>query len=149
MVEKEEPVLRRTALQAETSWGLYIPRALPPVTQGSALQAPERMWGPIRGRTETSTGQGFILVYRLAMDARTWRGDGVAGRKYPSLLEDFQTGTASMARKRHLHLPQGVFNVFVLWHRYGFKRFKGFNFVLSVLEKRKGNYWTGMSGRRD
>ena len=22
--------------------------------------------------------------------------------KYPSLLEDFQTGTASMARKRHL-----------------------------------------------
>ena len=36
------------------------------------------------------------------MDARTWRGDGVAGGKYPSLLEDFQTGTASMARKRHL-----------------------------------------------
>ena len=25
-------------------------------------------------------GKGrFILVYRLAMDARTWRGDGVAG----------------------------------------------------------------------
>ena len=42
----------------------------------------------------------FILVYRLAMDARPWRGDGVAGGKYPSLLEDFQTGTASMARKR-------------------------------------------------
>ena len=33
----------------------------------------------IRGRTETSRGQVFILVYRLAMDARTWRGDGVAG----------------------------------------------------------------------
>ena len=61
------------------------PRALPPVTQSSALQAPERMWGtcdvialqvpeclwrPIRGRKETSKGQGFILVYRLAMDAR-------------------------------------------------------------------------------
>ena len=44
----------------------------------------------------------FILVYRLAMDARTWRGDGVAGGKYPSLLEDFQTDTASMAHKRHL-----------------------------------------------
>ena len=43
----------------------------------------------------------FILVYRLAMDARTLQGDGVAGGKYPSLLEDFQTGTASMARKRH------------------------------------------------
>ena len=47
-------------------------------------------------------GQGFILVYRLAIDARTSRVDSVTGRKYPSLLEDFQTGTASMARKRHL-----------------------------------------------
>ena len=44
----------------------------------------------------------FILVYRLAMDAKTREGDDVGGRKYPSLLEDFQTGTASMARKRHL-----------------------------------------------
>ena len=44
----------------------------------------------------------FILVYRLAMDARTLWGDDGGGRKYPSLLEDFQTGTASMARKRHL-----------------------------------------------
>ena len=43
----------------------------------------------------------FISVYRLAMEARTLRGDGGAGGKYPSLLEDFQTGTASMARKRH------------------------------------------------
>ena len=50
-----------------------------------------------------SRGQGrFILVYRLAMDAKTRRGDDVAGGKYPSLLEDFQTDTASMARKRHL-----------------------------------------------
>ena len=33
----------------------------------------------IRGRTETSRGQGrFILVYRLAMDAKTRKGDGVA-----------------------------------------------------------------------
>ena len=44
----------------------------------------------------------FILVYRLAMDARTRKGDGGAGGKYPSLLEDFLAGTASMARKRHL-----------------------------------------------
>ena len=36
--------------------------------------------------------------------------------KYPSLLEDFQTGTALMARKRHLHQAQGVFYVFVLWN---------------------------------
>ena len=48
-------------------------------------------------------GKGrFILVYRLAMDAKTRKGDGGAGRKYLSLLKDFQTGTASMARKRHL-----------------------------------------------
>ena len=36
------------------------------------------------------------------MDASPWRGDDGAGGKYPSLLEDFQTDTASMARKRHL-----------------------------------------------
>ena len=57
--------------------GLY-PRALPPVTHGSAFQAPERLWRPIRGRTE-SRGLGFILVYRLAMDAKTRKGDDVAG----------------------------------------------------------------------
>ena len=43
----------------------------------------------------------FILVYRLAIDAKTRRGDDVGGGKYPSLLEDFLAGTASMARKRH------------------------------------------------
>ena len=48
-------------------------------------------------------GQGrFIAVYRLAMEARPWRGDGVAGGKYPSLLEDYLAAAASMARKRHL-----------------------------------------------
>ena len=44
------------------------------------------------------------------MDARPWRGDGVADGKYPSLLEDFQTGTASIARKRHLtSIARGLF----------------------------------------
>ena len=62
----------------------------------------------------TPEDRRFIYVYRLAIDARPKRGDGVAGRKYPSLLEDFQTATASMAHKRHLHLTQGVFDVFVL-----------------------------------
>ena len=57
--------------------GLYL-RALPPVTHGSALQAPEHMRLIIRGRI-LSRGQGFIYVYRLAMDARTLRGDDVAG----------------------------------------------------------------------
>ena len=57
---------------------LSIPRALPPVTHGSALQAPECLWGIIRGRIP-SRGQVFILVYRLAMDARTLWGNGVGG----------------------------------------------------------------------
>ena len=34
----------------------------------------------------------FIYVYRLAMDAKTRKCDGVAGRKYPSLLEGFTDG---------------------------------------------------------
>ena len=37
---------------------------------------PIRLIRPIRGRTETSRGQVFILVYRLAMDAKTRKGDG-------------------------------------------------------------------------
>ena len=48
----------------------------------SFLQKPIRPIRPIRlirGRTEISRGQVFILVYRLAMDAKTLRGDGVAG----------------------------------------------------------------------
>ena len=57
---------------------LSNPRALPPVTHGSAFQAPECLWGIIRGRI-LSRGRGFILVYRLAMDAKTRKGDGVGG----------------------------------------------------------------------
>ena len=56
---------------------LSIPRALPPVSQGSAFQALERLWGIIRGRI-LSRGLVFIYVYRLAIDARPWRGDDVA-----------------------------------------------------------------------
>ena len=61
-----------------------------------------------------SRGKVFILVYRLAIDARTRKGDDGAGGKCLILLKDFQTGTASMARMRHLHQAQGVFIVFVL-----------------------------------
>ena len=60
----------------------------------------------------------FILVYRLAMDAKTLRGDGGAGGKYPSLLEDFQTGTASMARKRHLHRARGFYCFCLMTHSH-------------------------------
>ena len=60
----------------------------------------------------------FILVYRLAMDAKTRKGDGGAGGKYPSLLEDFQTGTASMARKRHLaSTARGFYGFCLMAHR--------------------------------
>ena len=41
----EEPILWRTALQAAFVVCYLYPRALPPVTHGSALQAPERMRG--------------------------------------------------------------------------------------------------------
>ena len=79
---------------------LSIPRALPPVTHSSALQAPECMWGIIRGRTIHRTGVYSCLS--PCDGCKTRKGDDGAGRKYSSLLEDFQTGTASMARKRHL-----------------------------------------------
>ena len=45
---------------------------------------------------------------------KTLRGDGGAGGKYPSLLEDFQTGTASMARKRYLASSARGFYCFCL-----------------------------------
>ena len=41
--KEDEPILRRTAIQADTRWYVMNPRALPPVTHGSALQAPERL----------------------------------------------------------------------------------------------------------
>ena len=71
-----------------------------------------------RGSKE-SRGRVFILVYRLVMDAKTLQGDGVAGWKYPSLLEDFLAGTASMARKRHLASSARGFYCFCLMARIG------------------------------
>ena len=61
-------VLWRTAIQAEVLWCVIYPRALPPVTQSSALQAPERMWGPIRGKEETSRGWGISVFVQLTQD---------------------------------------------------------------------------------
>ena len=56
--------------------GIY-PRALPPVTHGSALQAPERLWSIIRSRI-LSRGKVFILVYRLGEDGDLLKeGDGM------------------------------------------------------------------------
>ena len=56
----------------------------------------------------------FIYVYRLAMDAKIRKCDGVAGRKYPSLLEDFQTVAPSMAHMRHLASTARGFYCFCL-----------------------------------
>ena len=79
------------------------------------------------------------------MDAKTLRGDGGAGGKYPSLLEDFQTDTASMARKSHLASSARGFLLFLSCSQIevqefkGFKRFKRFKsvlFVYSVVEKK-------------
>ena len=53
--------------------GYLYPRAMPPVTHGSALQAPECLWGIIRGRI-LSRGLVFIYVYRLAIDSKTLEG---------------------------------------------------------------------------
>ena len=48
-------------------------------------------------------GKGrFILFYRLAMDARPERVMVGLTENIQACLRDFQTGTASMARKRHL-----------------------------------------------
>ena len=44
----------------------------------------------------------LFLFIALRWMQRPWRGDDVAGGKYPSLLEDFLAAAASMARKRHL-----------------------------------------------
>ena len=74
-----------------------------------------------------SRGQGrFILVYRLAMDAKTLRGDGGAGGKYPCLLEDFQTGRASRARKRQLASSARFFLLFLSCSQIEVQEFKGF-----------------------
>ena len=52
------------------------------------------------------------------MDAKTRKGDGVTGRKCPSLLEDFQTATTSMARKRHLaSTARGFYGFCLMTHR--------------------------------
>ena len=53
------------------------------------------------------------------MDAKTLQGDDVVDGKSPSFLEDFQTGTASMARKRHFASNARGFCGFCFAHRQG------------------------------
>ena len=93
--------------------GCLYPRALPPVTHSSALQAPERLWSLIRGRTIPRTG-----VYPCLSPC-----DGCKDPKgvMVGLTENIQACLRIFRRAQHLwlvrdilHLPQGVFMVFVL-----------------------------------
>ena len=115
MGKTEEPILWRTALQAEVFVELY-PRALPPVTHSSALQAPERMWSIIRGRI-LSRGQVFISVYRLAIDAEPERVMMWLAENIQACLRIFRRAQHQWLVRDILHQAQGVFIVFVLWHR--------------------------------
>ena len=92
---------------------LSIPRALPPVTHSSALQAPERMWSIIRGRI-LSRGQVFISVYRLAIDAEPERVMMWLAENIQACLRIFRRAQHQWLVRDILHLPQGVFMVFVL-----------------------------------
>ena len=51
---------------------------------------------------ESRGWEGLSLFIALRWMQEPSRGDDVADWKYPSLLEDFLAGTASMARKRNL-----------------------------------------------
>ena len=65
--DRNKPILWRTALQAAFVVGYLYPRALPPVTHGSALQAPERLWGSCGVITlqaqECILGSGDVIVH--------------------------------------------------------------------------------------
>ena len=87
MVENIEPILRRTAIQADTRWCVIYPRALPPVTYSSALQAPERL----REACDVDT---YSLAYCLP-------GRGlVVGYLYPRALPSVTHGSAFQAPER-------------------------------------------------
>ena len=70
---RNKPILRRTALQADVWWCVMNPRAVPPVTHGSALQAPERMWGTCDviafQAPECILGSGNVIFHPHRTDA--------------------------------------------------------------------------------
>ena len=49
-------------------WAIYIRGRCPWLLFGSALQAPECMWRPIRGKEETSRGWGISVFVQLTQD---------------------------------------------------------------------------------
>ena len=110
------PILWRTALQAEAPlWA--IPRALPPVTHGSALQAPECLWSIIRGRKRIPR----TVVYSCLSPCDRCKNPGGVmmwlAENIQACLRIFRQAQHQWLVRDILHLPQGVFIVFVLWHR--------------------------------
>ena len=93
---------------------LSIPRALPPVTHSSALQAPECLWGIIRGKNRNLQDRGGSLFIALRWMQRP-------ERVMVGLTENIQACLRIFRRAQHqwlvrdiLHPSQGVFYVFVL-----------------------------------
>ena len=77
MVEKKEPSSGVLPSRQRLGGVLSNPRALPPVTQGSALQAPECLRGIIRSRIP-STGQDVYLCLSPCDGCKGLEGDGGA-----------------------------------------------------------------------
>ena len=116
MVEKIGLILRRTAIQADTRWYVMNPRALPPVTYSSALQAPERIWRPsvVVKNPEDECLSLFIALRWMLRPERVmvWLTENIQ-----ACLRIFWQLQHQWFVRDILHLPQGVFYVFVLWPR--------------------------------
>ena len=71
----------------------------------------------------TPEDERFIYVYRLAIDAMTRKGDDVTGRKWPSLLEDFQTGRSINGSQETSCINRKGFLLFLSYgsHRTGIR----------------------------
>ena len=114
MVENIEPILRRTAIQADTRWYVMNPRALPPVTYSSALQAPERIWRPsvVVKNPEDECLSLFIALRWMLRPERVmvWLTENIQ-----ACLRIFWQLQHQWFVRDILHLPQGVYPVFVLW----------------------------------
>ena len=122
MVEKIGLILRRTAIQADTRWYVMNPRALPPVTHGSALQAPEclRDTGDVTTLKcaylgSTPQDRGLFLFIALRWMLRPERVMVWLTENIQACLRIFWQLQHQWFVRDILHLPQGVFYVFVLW----------------------------------
>ena len=93
---------------------LSIPRALPPVTHSSALQAPECLWGIIRGKNRNPKDGCLSLFIALRWMQRPERVMVGLAENIQACLRIFWQLQHQWLARDILHLPQGVFDVFVL-----------------------------------